>query len=191
LAFSVGALHRIPLQATRPLQFNFLGNGRYRGAYLVDYFFQSISVYVEPLGPGAHLTGVCQINLIANWRVFDSSHCNFPWMRFNGVSPSSFRAFVQYAAPTAAPRRGEQVPIRVGQMAKYSLRADVVRSALQKRTSLGGSIFRGAYDPGDVPFAELEPLVQPVPKQLVPISIPAITGPASLEDGHSKHESHQ
>jgi hypothetical protein len=65
-------------------------------------------------------------------------------------------------------------------MAKYSLRADVVRSALQKRTSLGGSIFRGAYDPGDVPFAELEPLVQPVPKQLVPISIPAITGPASL-----------
>jgi hypothetical protein len=39
----------------------------------------------------------------------------------------------------------------------------------QQRTSPGGSIFRGAYDPGDVLFAELElPLVQPTPKQLVP-----------------------
>jgi hypothetical protein len=129
LAFSVGALDTIRWQATRPLKLNFLGNGRYGGTYLVDYFFQFISVYVEPLGPGAHLTGVCQINLIANWLVFDSSHCNFPWMRFNGVSTSSFRAFVQYAAPTAAPGGASDT----GQKAQYSLRANVVRCCPENR----------------------------------------------------------
>jgi hypothetical protein len=134
LAFSVGALDTIRWQATRPLKLNFLGNGRYGGTYLVDYFFQFISVYVEPLGPGAHLTGVCQINLIANWLVFDSSHCNFPWMRFNGVSTSSFRAFVQYAAPTASPRRGEELSIR--SVKRQNTRCEQLSSAIAPTTDL-------------------------------------------------------
>jgi hypothetical protein len=92
LAFGVGALDRIRPQATRPLKFNFFGYGRYGITTLADHRLQCISRYVEPSGPGAYLTCICQIDLIANWRMFDALHGNFPWAQVQR-HPNAFVPF--------------------------------------------------------------------------------------------------
>ena len=63
---------------SRPLQFNFLGNGRNGITDLVDDRLQCIRGYIEPPGPGTNLNGLRQVDFIADGRMFDSLHDGIP-----------------------------------------------------------------------------------------------------------------
>src|ERR1700738_1263717 len=76
--------------ATCPLKFDFLGHGRDGVADLVDYDLQCISRYAEPPSPGSKLSRVCQVDLIANGRMFYAMHGGISRRRINGIRRPSF-----------------------------------------------------------------------------------------------------
>src|SRR6478672_7744945 len=61
-----------------PLQFNFLGDGRNGIAHLFDHRLQCIRGYIQPPGPGTNLNGLCQVDFIADRRMFDALHDDIP-----------------------------------------------------------------------------------------------------------------
>ena len=60
--------------ASCPLQFDFLGNCRNGVTDLFDDRLQRISRYIEPPGPGTNLNWLCQVDLVADGRMFDALH---------------------------------------------------------------------------------------------------------------------
>ena len=75
---------------TCPLKFNFLADGRDGVAHLVDNGLQRFSGYAEPPGPGSKLSRICQVDLIANGRMFYAMHGGISRLRINGIRRPSF-----------------------------------------------------------------------------------------------------
>ena len=86
LAFGRRALDRRYRRCpgTRPLQFNFLGDGRDRITDFVDDSLQRVSGYSQPPVPGANLSRIRHVDFIADRRMFDALHDGVPCCRFNG-----------------------------------------------------------------------------------------------------------